>query len=87
MWSGKFYWRYSDGTIVEPYEDRFISMFEDYHKRHPENFSAEKRPRMPKGFTISKEEARRAYFPEFVGAYYKKLYGYDQVVGDEKAKK
>jgi hypothetical protein len=86
IWKDGFYWKYSDGTKVDPYDERFLAMFRDYRKRHPENFAAEKRPRMPKGFTFSKEETERSGRYESVREYYKKLYGYDPVVGDEKVK-
>ncbi len=86
IWKDGFDWKYSDGTKVDPFDERFLVMLRDYRKRHPENFAAEKRPRMPKGFTISKEETERNGRYETIRKYYKKLYGYDPVVGDEKAK-
>lgn len=82
IWKDGFYWKYSDGTKVDPFDERFLMMLRDYRKRHPENFAAEKRPKMPKGFTISKEETERNGRYETIREYYKKLYGYDPVVGD-----
>ena len=87
MWKNGFPWKYADGETVDFASERYRSLISDYCERHPENFAAEKRPRMPKGFTISTKDPRSDYLSNSVRAYYTKLYGYDLVVSDEKAKK
>lgn len=83
-WGDSFYrWHYSDGTVLWSSDDTFKALFEEYFRRHPENFAAEKRPRMPNGFKITKEDAMRAGFDDYLLARIVEYYGVNPVIGGQ----
>ncbi len=86
-WFHRFEWKYSDGTIIDPYDKRFQLMFEDYYRRHPENFVAEKRSRMPDGFDVSSATIYEVYKRKIISFYQERKADGSSKAEDEKAKK
>jgi hypothetical protein len=87
-WKGTlFTWRYSDGSEVDFTDDHFLSKLADYHKRHPDNFAAEERPRMPDGFDISNSAIDDWYKRRIISFYAKrKVEGLSKAEGEKAMK-